>query len=62
MHVDTTTTSSTDPLAGTDQGEGIDAPDLRVFIDVSADVEPQIRQVRLQAASPTGQALLAALT
>ena len=38
------------------------APDLRVFIDVSADVAPQIRQVRLQAASPTGQALLAVLT
>lgn len=38
------------------------APDLRVFIDVNADEEPQIRQVRLQAASPTGQALLAALT
>lgn len=38
------------------------APDLRVFIDVSVDMAPQIRHVRLQAASPTGQALLAVLT
>ena len=32
MHVDTTTTSSTDPMVGPDQGQGIDAPDLRVFV------------------------------
>jgi tRNA threonylcarbamoyladenosine biosynthesis protein TsaE len=39
-------------------------PDLRVFIDLAAPGEQEgpIRQVRLQAASATGQALLAALT
>ena len=40
------------------------APDLRLFIDVAgaSEAAPQTRQVRLQAASPKGQALLAALT
>ena len=40
------------------------APDLRLFIDVAgaSQAAPQTRQVRLQAASPKGQALLAALT
>lgn len=39
-------------------------PDLRVFIDLAAPGEQEgpIRQVRLQTASATGQALLAALT
>ena len=32
MHVDTTTASSTDPTAGPGQGEGVDAPDLRMFV------------------------------
>ena len=40
------------------------APDLRVFIDLTGAIEPAppVRQVRLQAVSLTGQALLAALT
>jgi tRNA threonylcarbamoyladenosine biosynthesis protein TsaE len=40
------------------------APDLRLFIDVAgaSEAAPQTRQVRLQAASSKGQALLAALT
>jgi hypothetical protein len=39
-------------------------PDLRVFIGLTAASEqaPPIREVRLQAASHTGQALLTALT